>query len=237
MHLDWISTYRVPDVAAAAIWDTLQSLVRRDGDNADMNHSTVTLTYGRIMAFVKRHHLDVVQVINMCPCGECIYHDFQDPDLRILFRYSGSGRQECAHCGETRYVPGTTTARKVLYYISPEIWMRDLYQRRDIAAALYNDRDPSTTPVGSIHRSQGYYDKVTNNPDMNCDSRHAAVIGMADGAPFFKDRNAGSGWFFMLRHTGLPAALQLDPTLAHMTIFISNYHLEEEEGVTKRMKR
>jgi hypothetical protein len=235
MHLDWMATFRVPDVASSHMWSIVQSLVRTGDPAADAVAST---TFNRIQKFVANHHLQMVTKIHACPCGRVIYHDFKDPQLRARFRQSASRREHCPLCGISRYVPGTKTPRKIVYYISPEYWLRDLFQRQDMAAVLLNDRDPAATPVGSIQRSEGYKEKVTENPMMNCDARHAPLVGMADGAPFFKDRNAGSGWFFILRHTGLPVELQLEPTLAHMTLFISNYHLNtDRHGVTKRVKR
>jgi hypothetical protein len=125
-----------------------------------------------------------------------------------------------------------------VYYISPEIWLRDLYQRADIAEVLDNSLDPATFPQGSLRRSAGWRQKVTDNPLMNADRRHAPLVGMADGAPYYKDKGCGTGWFFILRHAGLPEALLLDQTLAHLTLFISSEHFEiDEEGNTIRRRK
>jgi hypothetical protein len=234
MHLDWTSTFRVSDVAAAHMWATLQSLVR----NPEQDKASAEFKYARIQKFVKEHMLDKVMEIPVCPCGKVIYHDFRSAKVRNAYEFCGTRRLACPLCGESKFVPGTQTPRKKVYYVSPEYWLRDLYQRKDMARAMANDVNPADTPVGSIHRSQGYKEKVTDNPLMNEDPRHAALVGLADGGPFYKDKNAGSGWFFMLRHTGLPTELLLEPALAHMPLFIGCHHYHtDEHGVTKRRKR
>jgi hypothetical protein len=180
----------------------------------------------------------MVQEIPVCPCGLVIYYNFRNKTLQGIYIFCGTRRTECPLCGVTKLVPATNKPRKIIYYISPEFWMRDLYQRKDMARVLTNATNPADTPAGSLHRSQGYKDKVTDNPLMNEDSRHAALVGLADGGPFYKDKNAGSGWFFMLRHTGLPTELLLEPSLAHMPIFIGCHHYDtNKDGVTKRKKR
>jgi hypothetical protein len=234
MHLDWTSTFRVTEVASAHMWATIQSLVHTPG----RDDQVAQIRFERIKKFVKDYMLDKVVKIPVCPCGETIYYDFQSAKLRKLYPYCESRRTQCTLCGETKCVPKSKTPRKTVYFISPEYWLRDLYQRKDMARVLANDVNPEDTPVGSIHRSEGYKTKVTDNDVMNEDSRNAALVGYADGGPFYKDKNAGSGWFFMLRHTGLPPELLLEPSLAHMPLFIGNHHYHTDaQGATTRRKR
>ena len=196
------------------------------------------MTYGRIMAFVEKHRLEMVQKLAVCVCGKVIYYDFKDPVLKERYSFSGTRRDVCPLCLETKNIPGTDRPRKLIYYISPMYWIQDLFLVPDLAANMRNDTDPCVFSPGALRRSEGYRAKVTDNPRMNSDSRHAPLIGMADGAPYFKDRHAGSGWFFILRHAALPEELLLDPSLAHLCLFISGDHYRTDPltGVTKKTR-
>ena len=174
------------------------------------------------------HKLESVEKIPVCPCGLVIYHDFVDPQLQEIYPHSSSERTGCAKCGLSKCVPGTAIPRKVVYYISPEIWLRDLYQRADLAPLLRNDVDPATFSEGSLRRSEGYKHKVTDNPHMYSDHRHAPLVGHADGGPYFKDLKAGGAWFFILRHACLPDEILLDQSLAHMPLIIPSTHWQDD---------
>ena len=225
MHLDWISTFRVSDVSAAHVWATMRSLLSSTAEGA--TGPLATTTYDRILAFVEKHKLETVEKIPVCPCGLVIYHDFCNEELRKVYKFcSKSDRTGCAICGLSKFIPNTTKPRKVIYYISPEIWMRDLYQRADIVPALRNDTDRAKFATGSLRRSAGWASKVMNNPHISSDPRHAPIVGHADGGPYFKGGDGG-GWFFILRHACLPESLLLDQSLAHMTILISSEHWED----------
>jgi hypothetical protein len=242
MHLDWIATFRVQDVSAGHVWATIRSLLHGRNEDNPMGQTE----YSRILQFVSNHKLETVEIIPVCPCGDVIYYDFADADLKKIYRYcSASDRDHCALCDLSKFVPNTTVPRKVVYYISPEIWMRDLYQRKDIAERLQNNTDPATFATGSLRRSQAYKDKVTDNPKMNCDSRHAPIVGHADGGPYFKDQNGGGAWFFILRHACLPEPILLDQGLAHMPLIIPAEHWEdtvidkktgERDGIFRRKR-
>jgi hypothetical protein len=224
MHLDWISTFRVSDVSAGHVWATIRSLLGTGSPDGPL----ATCTYARILKFVDIHKLETVEKIPVCPCGKVIYHDFTDPKLQEIYPHSAaSTREGCAICGLSKFVPGTMVPRKVVYYISPETWLRDLYQRADLAPLLRNDVDPATFSEGSLRRSEGYRQKVTDNPHMSSDPRHAPLVGHADGGPYFKDLKAGGAWFFILRHACLPDAILLDQSLAHMPLIIPSTHWED----------
>jgi hypothetical protein len=232
MHLDWVSSFRVSGVAAAHMWTVLGSMVPPDMIDPVVKETT----YGRIMYFVEKHRLAMAEKIPICPCGEVMYYDFQSDVFIDMFPLSQARRDSCGVCGESRNRPGTDLPRKVVYFISPEWWLRDLYQRPDVAAALANDIDARHFSPGHLRRSEGYRDKVTNNPAMNSDPRHAPLQGLADGAPYFKDKGAGSGWFFLLRHVALPEELLLDPSMAHMCIFIGGDHYETDTAYPFKTK-
>jgi hypothetical protein len=223
MHLDWISTFRASDVSAGHVWALLRSLLHVEGSN----NPVATTTYARIKSFVAKHKLSTVEKIPICPCGLVIYYDFSAPDLREIYKFCSTDREGCALCGLSKYVPGTTVPRKVFYYISPEIWMRDLYQRADLAPLLRNDLDPAEFSSGSLRRSAGWKSKVTDNPDMMEDPRNAPIIAYADGGPYFKEQKTGGAWFFILRHACLPEEIALDQNLAHMTLLVPSSQWED----------
>jgi hypothetical protein len=224
MHLDWIATFRVSDVSAGHVWASIRSLLH----GHDRNNPLGVTPYSRILRFVDKHKLETVEKIPVCPCGDVIYYDFDNEDLRDIYKFcSASDRDYCVLCTLSKCVPGTTVPRKIVYYISPEVWMRDLYQRSDIAEHLHNNIDIETCAEGSLRRSQGWKNKVTDNPKMNSDRRHAPVVGHADGGPYFKDQKGAGAWFFILRHACLPESIMLDQSLAHMPLLIPAEHWED----------
>jgi hypothetical protein len=224
MHLDWIATFRVSDVSAGHVWASIRSLLH----GRDNNNPLELTPYSRILRFVDKHKLETVEKIPVCPCGDVIYYDFADEDLQSIYKFcSASERDYCVLCTLSKCVPGTNVPRKIVYYISPEVWMRDLYQRSDIACHLRNDIDSATFAEGSLQRSEGWKNKVTDNPKMNSDPRHAPVVGHADGGPYFKDQQGGGAWFFILRHACLPESIMLDQSLAHMPLLIPAEHWED----------
>ena len=105
---------------------------------------------------------------------------------------------------------------------------------------MRNNYCPTATAMpGSLHRSQGYRDKVLDNPVMQTDAhgRDAPLQFTCDGTPIFKDQNAGSSLFGSLTHGALDARLQKDPDLAHLSLVIPSYYYgEDEDGVVTRIK-
>jgi hypothetical protein len=217
MHLDWISSYRPSLNSSNHVWSWLRATAPAGSNEAMGPHS-------RIMKFVQQHHLLTCKKIPMCPCGKVIYYDLENEQLKTLFPYCQTRRTICAICGESKYLPGTTTPRKYFYHMPMQFWLKDLYRRPDLVPHMHIDGCPSGTPTGSLQRSQGWREKVTDNPGMQGDRRNSPIIGASDGAPYFKDRNAGNGTFFVLRHAGLTDGLILDPNLAHLVILVPSWH-------------
>ena len=80
----------------------------------------------------------------------------------------------------------------ITYTIRYWLSLTDLYRRPDLVPYMRNDIDPGSSPKGSLHRSEGYRDKVLLNDNINSDphGRHAPLLMCADGTPLFKDKNA-----------------------------------------------
>ena len=89
---------------------------------------------------------------------------------------------------------------------------------------LQNDQAPENYTSGSVQRSHGWRKKVTDNPNINQDSRNQAISLSADGVPLFKDRNAGSAWPFVVRTHCLPDGLASDLAYVHMIAFEMSEH-------------
>jgi hypothetical protein len=110
-------------------------------------------------------------------------------------------------------------------------------RQKDLVPYLKNDQPPGNFTSGSVQRSHGWRKKVTNNPNINQDSRNQAISLSADGVPLFKDRNAGSAWPFVARSHNLPDGLSGDLAYVHMVAFEMSEHLdwktEEPEHVFK----
>jgi hypothetical protein len=117
-----------------------------------------------------------------------------------------------------------------MYYLGLEDWMRDLYNRLDLVDYLRNDE--RNGPPGSIQQSYGWREKVVDNPVMQEDARHLALIGTADSVPYFKDKKARGGVPFMMRVANLPAELQLELRNCHLAGLLPNEinDIDEDTG-------
>ena len=78
------------------------------------------MTFAKIKSFAKAHRLDTVQTIPVCVCGETIYYDFEDPELKRRFPFCGSHRTFCNNplCAKERYVTrnGKRINARIFYY-------------------------------------------------------------------------------------------------------------------------
>jgi hypothetical protein len=63
---------------------------------------------------------------------------------------------------------------------------------------------PSHTNTINTRRSDGWRRKVTDNPNISADARHQALAAGCDGIPFHKDKNASSGWPFVITAENAP---------------------------------
>jgi hypothetical protein len=117
-------------------------------------------------------------------------------------------------------------------------WLADLYRRPDLVPYMRNDTHPSSTPKGSLHRSEGYRTKVFCNDVINSDphGRHAPLVLCADGTPLFKDKNAMSAIFGVLSHAGLPESLAKEPGLTHLSVIIPSFEWTvDDNGAFKKV--
>jgi hypothetical protein len=104
-----------------------------------------------------------------------------------------------------------------------------LYARVDLVPFLRNDLPPESFPPGHMRRSNGWKYKVTENPNINTDGRHLAVTGACDGVPLFKDKNALSGWPFLLRPC-IADGLSTEPAYSHLVAYQTCVYQDEVAG-------
>ena len=213
LQLDWMCMHKATQTATQHMWSILK-LCFPEKDN----HRTTT--YAKIMAFVKKHRLETMEKVEMCPCGATIYRDSSNALLQKLYPHCGAHRTRCQKCGKSRYTK-SKKPWKHYYYFPVRYWLQDLFMRPDLVEYLRTDVDTRTFPSGSIQRSRGYKRKVLDNFD---DPRHIGLVGCSDGIPFFKDKQSKSVWPFVLRAV-LPPSLWNEPSLCHLTLLMPSEHL------------
>ena len=99
--------------SASHMWDTIRALLPPSGRNN-------VGTFARIQKFVDDHQLMTAIKIPICPCGETIYHDFEDQTIRNMFPYCSAKRKMCQLCGESKFVwdkDGKSKVRRYIYYL------------------------------------------------------------------------------------------------------------------------
>jgi hypothetical protein len=88
------------------------------------------------------------------------------------------------------------------------------------------------------HRSDGWRRKVTENPNINADSRHQALAAGCDGIPFHKDKQASSGWPFVITSESLPVGAYRKNQHQHMFALAPSEEIRyDEHGHTYKHKR
>lgn len=130
----------------------------------------------------------------------------------------------------------------IIYHddIRARFWLADLYLRPDLVRYLRNDLDPSTLSEGSLERSEGYRDKVTQNDVMNSDphGRHTPLKFCCDGTPLHKDKNAGSCVFGLLTHACLDARLSKETSFTHLSTMLPSFEWTvDDNGVFMKLKK
>ena len=208
--LDWWTKHRGTASAASDVWHYTKSLC--DGPGLP--------SFKAVKKILDKHQLQTMLSIDVC-VDMCVA--FYDPESRELMAFAFdtmddgvTKRLVCPRCNEKRFLDNSTTPRRVVYYFPYKFWLQDLLTKVDLAPLTGNDHDPKLYPSGHIRHSDGWRIKVKENPNMNSDSRNVALSGSCDGVPYFKDRNAMSGWPFVLTDENLPPGLCKTTAHAHM---------------------
>lgn len=102
-----------------------------------------------------------------------------------------------------------------------------MFARRDIVQFLLSDSD-AYRPEGHVSNSRAYRLKVLDNPIMNSDPRHQALIGTTAGVPLFDDQRRGC-WPFVMRSANMPDTLSMDAQNSHLSLLSANEYWEVDE--------
>ena len=174
-----------------------------------------------------------------CCVNNCVA--FWDADRPELSRYKYAHLMVCPNplCREPRYIMNNRRrmSRNHFFYFPLAKYFESLFKMTDIVPLISNDLDPSLYAPGHLRRSRGWKQKVTDNPNIACDSRHQSIILSTDGVPYFKNFNLRSGWPVVIRSGGLPDGLWNDMFYAHMVALQPTDYWTMEEGECVRKKR
>ena len=226
--LDWMGDHKSTWDSADAVWTMLGSVIAK---------GSRLCVFSRVKAILAAHLDGRLTILEVCPCAYTVYTDctaraFSNP------KYRNAHRSACPRpqCRLSRYLPGVfpRAPRKIMYYLGVTEWLKDCHNRADLVDFLRNDE--ACAPPGSLQQSQGWKEKVVDNPVMNSDPRHLALIGTADSVPYFKDKGARGGVPVMLRIANLPPELQLQLQNCHLAGIMPNeVHELDEAGAVKRV--
>jgi hypothetical protein len=222
--LDWWTKHRSTETSAADVWAYTKSLC--DGPGLP--------SFTAVKDMLEAHRLETTRKIHVCVNMCVAFYDPVSPVLKAhAFDTMDDGETErlhCPNCNEMRYLHDGKTPRRVVYYFPYRFWLQDLLAKTDLAVHSANDEDPTQFPSGHIRRSEGWRIKVTNNININSDRRNVALTGSCDGVPFFKDRNAMSGWPFVLTNENLPPGICRTTSHAHMVLLVPAMYKSDVPG-------
>jgi hypothetical protein len=125
---------------------------------------------------------------------------------------------------------------QVIYHFPYHDHLRRMFRRTDLVPHLL--QETGDRPRGHVRNSRGWDIKVSQNPIINADHRHQALVGTTDGVPFFEDQRRGA-WLFVFRHANLPDALSMSTANVYMPILSANeyWELDESANVLRRRIR
>jgi hypothetical protein len=87
-----------------------------------------------------------------------------------------------------------------------------------------------------VVHSNGFHDKVTNNPVMAQESRNQAVIMASDGIPYFKEGNTRKGYPIAMRLANPPDEMGKSSALTHLLGLMSCEYWERSEHTGKAVR-
>jgi len=226
--LDWMGDHKSTWASAEAVWSMLGSTIPSGAR---------LCVFSRVKAILVAHLDGRLTILDVCPCGYTVFTNCTSGAFSST-KFRNAHRTACPRptCRLSRYLPGVfpRVARKIMYYLGVADWMKDCYNRPDLVDFLRNDE--ACAPPGSLQQSHGWRDKVVDNPVMQSDVRHLALVGTADSVPYFKDKTARGGVPVMLRIANLPPELQLQLHNCHLAGIMPNeIHVLDDEGASRRV--
>ena len=204
-YFEWMARHHVTKVCARQMHAMLSMLLPTKA--AD------TMKWAKITSLLKHVYENNVRTVDICP-NDCIAYVNCKHDS--LEDYRHAHRTKCPKCNTDRrvLVKGKMRAAKVGFYFPVDSYLCNIFKSDDLAEYVQND--VGKFPSGHIRHSAGWYEKVTSNPHINCEPRNQALVGMADGIPLFKDKNARSV---------VPIAVRMADQPDHISKRLGNIHL------------
>ena len=194
-YFEWAVKHKPTDACAKDVHGLLSVLLPED-DRGKLPG------WSNLKAMLEQVYQNCVIAVELCP-NDCMA--FFDCDHPKLAQYRHSHRSRCLHCGAARYLTdseGVQKAAKVGFYFPLDSWLVNVFKDPTLSPFLaFDDGD---FPSGHVSFSKGWNEKVLENPHINAEKRNQAIIGMADGIPLFKDKNARSVVPIALRLANLP---------------------------------
>lgn len=91
--------------------------------------------------------------------------------------------------------------------------------------------------AGSVSRSHGFHEKVTNNPYMNQEGRNQGLILFSDGIPYFKDKGSNrKGYPCGVRLANLPESRSKTLTMTHLLCLMSCEYWDRDAHTGKPIR-
>lgn len=230
LMLDWMAAHKVNHTVSAAIWSKL-ALVCPPNEHLGV--------YSKVRKLMELHENSSVFAWDACPAGCMVYKDFGGS----LAHHQYADLDACPYpsCGLPRFVRagGVVKACHTIYHLPIAGYIQDLFARPDLVPYLKNTPG-EFDPHGGVKHSRGYRDKVLNNPKMNDDDRHQAVILSADGIPYFGSDGANGtrgAWPIVFRSANLPDGLWTAFEYAHLAALEAQEHWALDDFGRLRVER
>jgi hypothetical protein len=228
----WAGRHKATDQSAEDCWAMLGMLLPDDNDFPAFSFAK---------KIIGNYMQETVEVIDMCPCDRFAYMDLSSAPFAS---YKNAHRTQCPirGCGKSRHVRVKARVgynllpRKVMYYLPLKQFLTDVFRNDELACHLHNDAGDQ--PPGAVVTSVGFYEKVTNNPAINFESRNQAIIMSSDGIPFFKDKGSNrKGYPCAARLANPPEAYGKSLHLTHLLCMMSCEYWEADPHTGKPRRR
>jgi hypothetical protein len=189
-----------------------------------------------------KHMLDLVYDTNVVEVDLCPNNHiaFWTPTHPVLLRagYGHGHRTHCPYpnCGAARYlwVGGKRKSVKKGYYFPLDTFVQGIFRDADLDASRKTTADTSPFPPGHIRFSKGWYDKMTNNPQMNEWSQ--GLIAAADGVPMFRHKASKSVVICILRQANQPDHLSKKFGKMHLSFLYPCEMWVQDPGTGKQFR-
>jgi hypothetical protein len=227
-YFEWMSAHKVPDTCAQAVHGLLRLLLPKDNTFP---------AWTTLKSMLEQVYKNNVIIVDLCPNNCIAYWNPKHPKLAASRHFH---RSKCPKCDATRYLTDAlreTRTVKVGYYFPLDDWMFSMFKDPDLQPNI--DHDSGEFPPGHTRRSNGFHAKVTNNPQINVESRNQALVGMADAIPLFRDMNARGVVPIAVRAANQPDSISKLFTNIHLSgLYPCDYWiLDDGTGIFKREKK